>query len=78
VIFSTDRSSPGLLLRRKRSNSSRDAASFDEVAQLWGGRDHWRIFDSLDIKKCPRCTYQPHKQIYERVIVKDSMTYKFI
>jgi hypothetical protein len=56
----------------------RDAASFDEVARLWGGRDHWRIFDSIDVKTCPRCTYQPHNQIYEHVIVKDSMTYKFI
>ncbi len=65
------RGDPGLELVR-------DAASFDEVARRWGGRDHWRIFDSIDIKTCPRCTYQPHNQIYEHVIVKDSMTYKFI
>ena len=56
----------------------RDATSLDEVAARWGGREHWRIFDALDIAKCPRCTYQPHNQIYEHVIVKDSMTYKFI
>jgi len=56
----------------------RDGTSFDEVAKLWGSREHWRVFDSLDIATCPRCTYQPHNQIYEHVILSDSMTYKFI
>jgi len=27
----------------------RDATSLDEVAARWGGREHWRIFDALDI-----------------------------
>ena len=56
----------------------RDGASLDEVARLWGSREHWRIFDALDVNKCPRCTYQPHNQIYEHVITNDSMTYRFI
>jgi hypothetical protein len=56
----------------------RDATSLGEVAACWGGREHWRIFDDLDIATCPRCTYQPHNQIYEHVIQRDSMTYKFI
>ena len=49
-----------------------------EAALSLDAPERWRIFDSLDIKKCPRCTYQSHNQIYEHVIVKDSMTYKFI
>ena len=49
------------------------------VEKAWGSRQHWKIHDSLDIvAECPRCTYQPHNQIYEQVILKDSMTYKFI
>jgi MoaA/NifB/PqqE/SkfB family radical SAM enzyme len=56
----------------------RDGTSVDEVARLWGSREHWGMFDALDIAKCPRCTYQPHNQIYEHVIQRDSMTYKFI
>jgi len=56
----------------------RDATSFDDVRKLWGGREHWRLFDSIKIAECPRCTYQPHNQIYEHVILRDSMTYKFI
>jgi hypothetical protein len=56
----------------------RDGTSLDAVAKLWGSREHWRIFDDIDIATCPRCTYQPHNQIYEHVIQGDSMTYKFI
>ena len=51
----------------------------EKIAQLWGSRAHWDIHDSINVKKeCPRCTYQPHNEIYEQVILNDSMTYKFI
>jgi len=50
-----------------------------EILKLWGGRRHWAIFDAIQVhKECPRCTYQPHNEIYENVILNDSMTYKFI
>lgn len=49
-----------------------------DIQKFWGGRKHWDIFDSLKVDTCPRCTYQPHNQIYENVILKDSMTWKFI
>lgn len=55
-----------------------DFNSFKQIENLWGSDDHWRIFDAIDLEKCPRCTYQPHNQIFEHVIEKDSMTYKFI
>lgn len=51
---------------------------FEQVQQMWGSEAHWRIFDTIDIQCCPRCTYQPHNQIFEHVIENDSMTYKFI
>ena len=50
----------------------------NEIDKLWGSKKHWEIFDKINVKKCPRCTYQPHNQIYEYVILKDNMTYKFI
>ncbi len=56
----------------------RDGTSFDAVAELWGSREHWQLFDAIDVGTCPRCTYQPHNQIYEHVIQRDSMTFKFI
>ena len=48
------------------------------VGRLWGGEKHWNIFDEIKPITCPRCTYQPHNQIYEHVILNDNMTYKFI
>jgi hypothetical protein len=50
----------------------------NEVSKLWGSKKHWGIFDKIKVGACPRCTYQPHNQVYEHVILNDSMTYKFI
>ncbi len=50
----------------------------NEITKTWGSQKHWDIFDNINLKDCPRCTYQPHNQIYEKVILEDSMTYKFI
>jgi len=50
-----------------------------QISKLWGSSAHWSIFDAIKVhKECPRCTYQPHNEIYENVILNDSMTYKFI
>jgi MoaA/NifB/PqqE/SkfB family radical SAM enzyme len=51
---------------------------FKQLERLWGSEEHWQIFDSIKVKDCPRCTYQPHNQIFEHVILSDNMTYKFI
>jgi MoaA/NifB/PqqE/SkfB family radical SAM enzyme len=50
----------------------------NEIINLWGSKKHWEIFDKIKVEMCPRCTYQPHNQIYEHVILNDSMTYRFI
>ena len=56
-----------------------DCEDVEEIAHHWGSKSHWKIHDSIDIQKeCPRCTYQPHNQVYEQVILNDSMTHKFI
>jgi len=51
---------------------------FGKIEKFWGSPAHWKIFDSINLMDCPRCTYQPHNQIFEHVIQQDSMTYKFI
>ncbi|UOD35538.1 hypothetical protein DSN97_04230 [Deferribacteraceae bacterium V6Fe1] len=54
-------------------------SKLSNIKDLWGSKKHWEIFDNIKVKsQCPRCTYQPHNQIYEQVILKDSMTYIFI
>jgi hypothetical protein len=57
----------------------RDITDANQINKLWGSKNHWKIFDKVDVAvECPRCTYQPHNEIYEQVILNDSMTYKFI
>jgi len=49
------------------------------IKSFWGSKEHWDIHKSIEVEtECPRCTYRPHNEIYETVILKDSMTYKFI
>lgn len=51
----------------------------NQIKRLWGSKEHWRIHDKINVERdCPRCTYQPHNEVYEQVILNDSMTYKFI
>jgi len=58
---------------------ARNIEKSGEIQRLWGGREHWGIHDRIVVQnECPRCTYQPHNEIYEQVILSDSMTYKFI
>lgn len=66
------RGDPELELLRDCENTSR-------IQEVWGSREHWAIHDRINIEgECPRCTYQPHNEIYEQVILNDSMTHKFI
>jgi MoaA/NifB/PqqE/SkfB family radical SAM enzyme len=58
---------------------ARNITDVTEIRKLWGSRQHWKIHDKIQADvECPRCTYQPHNEIYEQVILNDSMTYKFI
>jgi len=51
----------------------------EDIQKLWGSETHWKMHDRIIVEEeCPRCTYQPHNQIYEQVILNDSMTHKFI
>lgn len=71
----------GLCCDRRGDRSLESEEPMTNMAQVetfWGSDAHWRMFDCIDLAQCPRCTYQPHNQIFEHVIEKDSMTYKFI
>lgn len=58
---------------------ARNISDVNQINQLWGSDTHWKVHDRLMIQnECPRCTYQPHNEIYEQVILNDSMTHKFI
>ena len=54
-------------------------SDFSDINRSWGSKKHWRVHDRIAVaEECPRCTYQPHNEIYEEVILNDSMTYKFV
>jgi len=56
-----------------------NTVDFADINRAWGSKKHWRMQDRIDVaEECPRCTYQPHNEIYEEVILNDSMTYKFV
>jgi len=50
----------------------------EEVRNFWGSEKHWEMFDKINVKDCPRCTYQPHNKIYEKTILEENMTFGFI
>lgn len=53
-------------------------ADFSSFEKNWGSSTHWDMHRNIDLATCPRCTYQPHNQIFEHVVMRDNMTYKFI
>ena len=56
-----------------------DCADVGKISAMWGSAAHWAIHDAIKIgADCPRCTYQPHNEIFEQVIQQDAMTHVFI
>lgn len=49
-----------------------------EVLKVWGSDFHKKIIDSVDVSKCPRCTFGPHNEIIENVIIQDKMFLDFM
>jgi sulfatase maturation enzyme AslB (radical SAM superfamily) len=72
----------GLCCDRRGDSKLELAKNIEDVQmiqKLWGSQEHWSIHDRIIVQsECPRCTYQPHNEIYEQVILNDSMTHKFI
>jgi len=49
------------------------ADGYDEILKKWGSKEHFDLMDSIDMKKCPRCTYSGYQEIFEKAIMKDGM-----
>jgi sulfatase maturation enzyme AslB (radical SAM superfamily) len=50
----------------------------NEVLKVWGSDRHKKIIESVDINKCPRCTFGPHNEIIEKAIIDDKMFLDFM
>jgi len=44
-----------------------------EVLKHWNSNRHKDILQSIDVKKCPRCTFGPYNEVIEKVFQRDSM-----
>jgi len=49
-----------------------------EILKYWGSEAHVKMFNEIDVKKCPRCTFTLHNSAYENCILKDKMDVNFI
>jgi len=49
-----------------------------EILKVWGSSKHKKIINSVNVEKCPRCTFGPHNEIIEKVILEDKMFLDFM
>ncbi len=49
----------------------------EAIRRWWGGEEHRRFIEEIDIDRCPRCTFGPYNEIMERVIENDAMCMSF-
>jgi len=56
----------------------REVLDFKEIQRLWGSDQHWKIQEYINPNNCPRCTFKPHNEIFENVILKDTISKAFI
>ncbi len=48
------------------------------IGQVWGSAHHVEMFENIDVKKCCRCTFSLHNQVYENMILEDKTFADFI
>lgn len=55
-----------------------EARTLHDVEEAWGSPLHWSLAHAIPPKSCPRCTFKPHNEIFEQVILADNMSRSFI
>jgi cyclic pyranopterin phosphate synthase len=49
-----------------------------QILGMWGSEEHYELFNRVNVKKCPRCTFSLHNQAYENCILQDKICADFI
>jgi sulfatase maturation enzyme AslB (radical SAM superfamily) len=65
----------------RRGDPKLELGSFDkleDILELWGSTRHLDIMRTIDLRECPRCTYGPHNQLFEHMVLSDSTCKNFI
>jgi MoaA/NifB/PqqE/SkfB family radical SAM enzyme len=65
----------------RRGDPKLELGRFDkpeDILGLWGSQKHLDIMRNINLKECPRCTYGPHNQLFEHMILSDDTCKNFI
>ena len=49
-----------------------------EILKVWGSERHKKIIESIDPRRCPRCTFGPYNEAIEKAIIEDRMFLDFV
>jgi len=49
----------------------------EEIRRMWNTEKHKELIRSIDVNKCPRCTFGIYNEMVEKVFIKDMMCRKF-
>lgn len=55
-----------------------DWSTLDDIKGAWGSQAHWDVFERINLKDCPRCTYATHNRLYEAFVSRDTFNRNFI
>ena len=50
----------------------------ESVMKFWGSKEHREILNRINLKECPKCTLNIAQEIYEKAIIEDSMSWRFV
>lgn len=48
------------------------------ILNYWGTEEHIELFNNIDVRKCCRCTFSLHNQVFENMILEDKTFSDFI
>lgn len=48
------------------------------IKKFWGSKEHWKIVDAINLKKCDRCTLCSQNEMFEHVFMDDKMEMNLI
>lgn len=58
--------------------TQQNLTSVEQIKDYWGSQKHRDLMDKIDVSKCCRCTFMPHRKIYKNAIQVNNMTTNFI
>ncbi len=52
--------------------------SVEELASIWNSEKHKNMVRSIDVDKCPSCTFSSYNEAVEKIVIRDNMCRNFI